>query len=87
MSPNRDDNRFDILRLLAAWLVLLSHCFPLGARPQSEPMLSTLGFDTLAIQPASPGLRAEETCVIVDVPLGSTPHMTGKPLVPLWPVR
>jgi peptidoglycan/LPS O-acetylase OafA/YrhL len=47
MSPNRDDNRFDILRLLAAWLVLLSHCFPLGARPQSEPMLSTLGFDTL----------------------------------------
>ncbi len=47
MSQNRDDNRFDILRLLAAWLVLFSHCFPLGRRPQSEPMLSTLGFDTL----------------------------------------
>ena len=47
MSLNRYDNRFDILRLLAAWLVLLSHCFPLAARPNSEPMLSTLGFDTL----------------------------------------
>ena len=47
MSPNRDDNRFDILRLLAAWLVLMSHCFPLGARAESEPMMSTLGFDTL----------------------------------------
>jgi hypothetical protein len=42
---------------------------------------------TLAIQPAPPGLRAEETFVVVDVPLGSTPHMTGMPLVPLWPVR
>jgi peptidoglycan/LPS O-acetylase OafA/YrhL len=47
MRTNHDDNRFDILRLLAAWLVVLSHCFPLGGRPQSEPMLSTLGFDTV----------------------------------------
>ena len=47
MSLNRDDNRFDILRLLAAWLVLFSHCFPLGARPNSEPLASTLGIDTL----------------------------------------
>ena len=47
MSLNRDDNRFDTLRLLAAWLVLLSHCFPLGARSHSEPLLSTLGIDTL----------------------------------------
>ena len=47
MSLNRDDNRFDILRLLAAWLVLFSHCFPLGARPGSEPLASTWGVDTL----------------------------------------
>ena len=42
---------------------------------------------SLAIQPAPPGLRAEETCVPLDVPLRSTPHMTGKPLVPFGPVR
>jgi peptidoglycan/LPS O-acetylase OafA/YrhL len=47
MSTNRDDNRFDILRLLAAWLVLFSHCFPLGARAASEPLVSTLGIDSL----------------------------------------
>lgn len=47
MSLNRDDNRFDILRLFAAWLVLFSHCYPLGARPRSEPLASTLGIDTL----------------------------------------
>lgn len=45
--PNRDDNRFDILRLFAAWLVLFSHCYPLGGRPGSEPLASTLGIDTL----------------------------------------
>lgn len=47
MSLNRDDNRFDILRLVAAWLVLFSHCYPLGGRPQNEPLASTLGIDTL----------------------------------------
>lgn len=46
-APLHHDNRFDILRLLAAWLVLLSHCFPLGGLPQSEPLASTLGLDTL----------------------------------------
>jgi len=45
MSLNRDENRFDILRLLAAWLVLFSHCFPLTGRPQDEP-LGRLGIDT-----------------------------------------
>ena len=44
---NREDNRFDILRLIAAWLVLFSHCYPLGGRPTSEPLASTLGIDTL----------------------------------------
>lgn len=47
MSLNREENRFDILRLLAAWLVLFSHCYPLGARPQYEPLASTLGIDSL----------------------------------------
>ena len=46
-SDNRDNNRFDILRLLAAWLVLFSHCYPLGGRAASEPMASTLAIDTL----------------------------------------
>ncbi len=44
---NRDDNRFDILRLFAAWLVLFSHCYPLSGRNAAEPMASTLGVDTL----------------------------------------
>ncbi len=51
MTPSsvasRDDNRFDFLRLLAACLVLWSHSFPLGGRPQNEPLASTLGLDTL----------------------------------------
>lgn len=48
MPPlNRDDNRFDILRLFAAWLVLFSHCYPLTGRAGGEPLASTLGIDTL----------------------------------------
>jgi peptidoglycan/LPS O-acetylase OafA/YrhL len=47
MSLNRNDNRFDILRLLAAWLVLFSHCYPLGGRGNSDPLMSTLGGDSL----------------------------------------
>jgi peptidoglycan/LPS O-acetylase OafA/YrhL len=47
MSLNRNDNRFDILRLLAAWLVLFSHCYPLSGRGDSDPLISTLGGDTL----------------------------------------
>ena len=43
----RHDNRFDFLRLLAAWLVLWSHSYPLGGQPQKEPLASTLGIDTL----------------------------------------
>jgi peptidoglycan/LPS O-acetylase OafA/YrhL len=47
MPTNRDDNRFDILRLFAAWLVLFSHCYPLSGRAASEPLASTWGVDTL----------------------------------------
>ena len=47
LTPLHRDNRFDVLRLLAAWLVLLSHSFPLGGQPQNEPLASTLGLDTL----------------------------------------
>ena len=47
MRLNRDDNRFDILRLLAAWLVLFSHCYPLGGQPTLEPLMNTVGIDTL----------------------------------------
>lgn len=43
----RHDNRFDFLRLLAAWLVLWSHSYPLSGNPQNEPLASTLGIDTL----------------------------------------
>ena len=46
-TNTRHNNRFDSLRLLAAWLVLFSHCFPLGGQPQREPLASTLGIDTL----------------------------------------
>jgi len=46
-DTHRSDNRFDILRLFAAWLVLFSHCYPLGGRPASEPLNRTLGIDTL----------------------------------------
>ena len=47
MTLDRDANRFDFMRLLAAWVVLVSHCYPLGARPEQEPLASTLGLDTL----------------------------------------
>lgn len=47
-SPSHhEDNRFDILRLIAAWLVLFSHAFPLGGQPDREPLASTIGIDTL----------------------------------------
>ncbi len=43
----REDNRFDILRLLAALLVVVSHCYPLGGRPALEPLIRFVGVDSL----------------------------------------
>lgn len=45
MNLDRTDNRFDILRLLAAWLVLFSHCYALGGRAQFEPLVGTQGIE------------------------------------------
>lgn len=47
MQIDHRENRFDFLRLLAAWLVLFSHCYPLGGWPDSEPLATTVGIDTL----------------------------------------
>ena len=44
---NRRENRFDFLRIFAAWLVLFSHCYPLGGWPSEEPLAKTVGIDTL----------------------------------------
>ena len=46
-EASREDNRFDILRLLAAWLVLFSHCYPLGGRLRDEPLAKALVFDNM----------------------------------------
>ena len=46
-DASRENNRFDILRLLAAWLVLFSHCYPLGGRLGDEPLAKALVFDNL----------------------------------------
>lgn len=44
---NHQGNAFDFLRLLAAWLVLVSHSYPLSGNGAKEPMASTIGIDTL----------------------------------------
>lgn len=46
-EDERSTNRFDILRLFAAWLVLFSHSYPLTGRPHEEPLASSIGIDTL----------------------------------------
>jgi peptidoglycan/LPS O-acetylase OafA/YrhL len=43
LADERYDNRFDVLRLLAAWLVLFSHCYPLAGRNAEEPLLQAIG--------------------------------------------
>ncbi len=40
------DNRFDFLRLLAAWLVLLSHAYALAGGQGSDPVAKWIGVDT-----------------------------------------
>lgn len=45
-SPAHDDNRFDFLRLLAAWLVLFSHCYPLAGHKLGEPLARSTGIET-----------------------------------------
>lgn len=44
MEPARSENRFDVLRLLAAWLVLYSHAFALAGRVDDEPFRHLTGF-------------------------------------------
>jgi peptidoglycan/LPS O-acetylase OafA/YrhL len=43
----RDQNHFDELRLLAAWFVLFSHCYPLSGQTLGDPFARTFGLDTL----------------------------------------
>ena len=43
----RNNNRFDFIRLLAALLVLFSHCYPLAGRSSEEPLGKILGIEDL----------------------------------------
>lgn len=47
VQSDRRYNNFDLLRLLAAWFVLFSHCYPLAGRPGSDPYSTYVGLDTL----------------------------------------
>jgi peptidoglycan/LPS O-acetylase OafA/YrhL len=44
---DRRANNFDALRLLAAWLVLFSHCYPIVGATRQDPFASAFGIDTL----------------------------------------
>ncbi len=44
---DRRANYFDELRLLAAWLVLFSHCYPLSGSALGDPFARSIGIDTL----------------------------------------
>jgi peptidoglycan/LPS O-acetylase OafA/YrhL len=43
----RKRNHFDELRLLAAWFVLFSHCYPLTGQTSGDPFASFFGLETL----------------------------------------
>ena len=44
---DRRNNNFDVLRLLAAWLVLYGHSYPLSKQGITDPFARTVGIDTL----------------------------------------
>lgn len=44
---DRRTNNFDLLRLVAAWFVLFSHCYPLSGQPVADPFVRHTGIDTL----------------------------------------
>lgn len=44
--PMQRDNNFDILRFLAASLVLFSHCYPLTGHEAAEPITALTGIDS-----------------------------------------
>lgn len=43
---DRRSNNFDALRLLAAWLVLFSHCYPISGQKVADPFNRIVGLDT-----------------------------------------
>jgi peptidoglycan/LPS O-acetylase OafA/YrhL len=43
----RTQNRFDILRLFAAFCVLISHAYPISGHPEPDPFARWVGLDTL----------------------------------------
>jgi peptidoglycan/LPS O-acetylase OafA/YrhL len=43
---DRRDNNFDLFRLLAAWLVLFSHSYPIAGQPMADPFTRYVGIDT-----------------------------------------
>ena len=43
---DRRDNNFDLLRLLAAWLVLFSHSYPIAGQLIGDPFTRYVGIDT-----------------------------------------
>lgn len=43
---DRRDNNFDLLRLLAAWLVLFSHSYPIAGQAVADPFSRSIGIDT-----------------------------------------
>ncbi len=46
-TPDRRANNFDLLRLVAAWFVLFSHCYPLTGQSVLDPFARFTGIDTL----------------------------------------
>lgn len=43
----RSENRFDTLRLIAAWLVLFSHAYPIAGMSTPDPFARLVGLETL----------------------------------------